>query len=279
MITIFSIPKAFVGHIGIIQRNAIQSWTRLPDCTVVLFGEEEGLAQAAVEIGVRHESLIARNEFGTPMVSDAFYRARDLARSPLLAYVNSDIILTEAFDRAAGTLARSEFATWLMVGQRHDLDVTEPVDFGEGWEKRVTEDVRKRGALHGKSGMDFFVFPRNFPIELPPMAVGRPGWDNWLVYQTRVSGIPLVDVTKVVLTVHQNHPSAYRSNGPEARNNRQSAGGVFHMATLRDADWILSANGSGELICQQRPIGQLFFSPPVRAILALKRFVQNLISA
>ncbi len=29
MITIFAIPKPFKGHIDVIQRNAIQSWTKL----------------------------------------------------------------------------------------------------------------------------------------------------------------------------------------------------------------------------------------------------------
>ena len=29
MLTIFTIPKPFVGHIGVIQRNAIISWLNL----------------------------------------------------------------------------------------------------------------------------------------------------------------------------------------------------------------------------------------------------------
>ena len=31
MITLFAIPKAFAGRAGVIQRNAIASWTRLGD--------------------------------------------------------------------------------------------------------------------------------------------------------------------------------------------------------------------------------------------------------
>ena len=39
MITLFTLPKPFVGHIGMIQRNAIQSWTRLhPDIDILMFG-------------------------------------------------------------------------------------------------------------------------------------------------------------------------------------------------------------------------------------------------
>ena len=56
MLTIFSTPKPFVGHIDIIQRNAIKSWTLLhPDVEVILFGDEEGAAEVCQEFGIRHE--------------------------------------------------------------------------------------------------------------------------------------------------------------------------------------------------------------------------------
>jgi hypothetical protein len=43
MLTIFSTPKPFHGHSGIIQRNALKSWTLLhPDVEVILFGIEDG---------------------------------------------------------------------------------------------------------------------------------------------------------------------------------------------------------------------------------------------
>ena len=42
MITLFTLPKPFVGHIGMIQRNAIQSWTRLhPDIDILMFGSSK----------------------------------------------------------------------------------------------------------------------------------------------------------------------------------------------------------------------------------------------
>lgn len=275
MLTIFSIPKAFEGHVGIIQKNAIQSWTKLPDCRVILFGKEVGLAEVATELGVEHEPLIARNEFGTPMVSDAFELIRSLSHTPLLAYVNSDILLTKDIVEAASALTASSFPTWLMVGQRHDIDITEEIDFGEGWEARFQRDVAMRAILHGKSGIDFFLFPRNFPVRLPPMAVGRPGWDGSLIYQTRASGIPLVDVTNVVRTIHQNHPRVYRSNGHEARKNRLVAGGNSCLGTLRDANWILSGDRETGLKLRVSRFGQLVFKPPIRKLLGLKRFVQS----
>jgi len=70
LITLFSAPKPFTNsHIAMIQRNAIKSWTLLPDVEVILLGEEAGLAEAAKELGVKHISNVARNESGTPLDS------------------------------------------------------------------------------------------------------------------------------------------------------------------------------------------------------------------
>ena len=55
-ITIFATPKKFDGHIGVIQRNAITSWTHIqPKPEVILFGTEPGTAELAAELGLRHE--------------------------------------------------------------------------------------------------------------------------------------------------------------------------------------------------------------------------------
>ena len=57
MITIFTIPKPFKGHIKIIQINAVRSWLKLrPSCQVILFGDEEVVAETAEELGIQHVS-------------------------------------------------------------------------------------------------------------------------------------------------------------------------------------------------------------------------------
>ena len=62
MITVFSTLKPFRGHIGVIQRNALQSWARLhEDVDVVLFGDDEGTAEAARDMGFRHVPAVPRN--------------------------------------------------------------------------------------------------------------------------------------------------------------------------------------------------------------------------
>lgn len=274
LITIFSIPKPFVGHIGIIQTNAIKSWTCLPGCEVILFGEEEGLAEAAAELGVLHAPQIGRNALGTPLVSEAFEQARQLSCTPMLAFVNADIVLTSDFTRAAEIASSAGFGSFLMVGRRHDIDVIEPIAFGAGWEATLRADVNSRGVLHGKAGIDYFLFPANFPVKLPPFAVGRPGWDSWLIYRVRSLGIPLIDATNAVVAIHQNHPSAYQAFGEEARHNTSLARGFFRMGTLRDANWRLTESGVRRFPFLRRIAGAILFSSPVRLLLSIKRAVR-----
>lgn len=274
ILTLFTIPKGFVGHTGVIQRNAIRSWTYLPGCEVILFGEEDGLGEAARDLGVRHVPQIARNEKGTPMVSDAFAQIRHLARTPFVAYVNSDIVFDHSLIQAVQALQGSVLNDWLLVGQRHDLDIRHELAFGEGWQDELRAEVARNGTLHGKAGIDFFVFPRGFVLTLPDFAVGRPGWDSWLIYKTREQGIPLVDATEVVLTVHQNHPPAYRAFGSEALANTRSAGGYYRMGTLRDCDWSLRKGRQDGPRLVSSVLGKLVFMAPVRMLLAARRLAR-----
>ena len=98
MLTIFTVPKAFNGHIDIIQRNAIKSWTLLePRCQVILAGDDEGTDLAARDLGVEHIPNLTRNDFGTPLLDSAYQQVEDAAKYPLICYVNADLILMNDF--------------------------------------------------------------------------------------------------------------------------------------------------------------------------------------
>ena len=65
-ITLVTTGKAFAGHSGMIQRNALASWTRLhADVEVILLGDDAGAAEVARELGLRHEPRVERNRFGS----------------------------------------------------------------------------------------------------------------------------------------------------------------------------------------------------------------------
>jgi len=99
--------KALKEHIGIIQRNAIESWTKLGASTGDYpSGNDEGTAEVARECGLRHLPNVATSDHGTPLLGDLFRQAEAAASFPWMCYVNADIILLSDFMRAAGTLQR-----------------------------------------------------------------------------------------------------------------------------------------------------------------------------
>jgi hypothetical protein len=243
VLTIFTVPKPFQGHIGIIQRNALGSWARLrPACEVLVFGDEAGAGEAARQAGATHIPDVHRNEFGTPLLSSVFERAGRLARHDLLCYVNADILLLPDLVETARRVARAK-PRFLMVGQRWDLDVTEPLVFERAsWDQELRERVRGSGMLHPPTGSDYFVYPRGAIGALPAFAVGRPGWDNWMIYRARSLRLPVVDATSQAFVVHQNHAYGHVKQatdaaweGPEADANRELMGGSDRLFTLIDA--------------------------------------------
>jgi hypothetical protein len=251
MITFFSTPKPFRGHIGVIQRNAICSWKLLhPDTEVILFGYEEGAAEAARELGARHEPEVDRNSLGTPLLSSLFDRADRLARHGRLCFLNADILLSGDFLAASTRLAQMQESS-LMVGRRCDVDITQPLDFSRpDWSEGLLSMARELGRLRPPQWIDYFVFPRGLlSQQVPPFAVGRPGYDNWLLWKVRSMGVPVVDATQVVLAVHQNHDYSHHPGGQsglwqdvEARQNYALLG-KGHFATIDNATHRLTPNG------------------------------------
>ena len=231
-LTIFSAPKPFTdAHIATIQSNAITTWCKLGlDVEVILVGEEQGLAKSAHRFGVKHLSQVARNYLGTPLVSSIFALARENSTSPLLAYVNADILLMPDF---LGTARRMmDLAVkFLLVGQRWDLDIQESLDFLDGWEQHIDRQIHTVGRLHPPAGSDYFIFPRSCFENIPDFAIGRAGWDNWMIYQARRQGWSTVDATKSITIVHQQHDYAHLPGGqshrrlPETDENIRLAGG------------------------------------------------------
>lgn len=252
MLTFFTTAKPFDGHNGIIQKNALKSWTVLrPDVEVILFGNEEGAAETARDLGLRHESQVERNEFGTKRLDFMFCRAQAIARYDLICYINCDILLMQDFCAAVDRV-RDKHSHFLMVGRRRDTEITAPLSFGNrDWESLLRRRALRKGHQRGPEWVDYFVFSRGLYGErVPPFVVGRVFWDNWLVWKALASGHPVIDASACIVAVHQNHNYCYHSqgkkgvfDGAEAGRNYELAGGWKHLRTIADAAEVLHEEG------------------------------------
>jgi hypothetical protein len=244
LLTLFALPKPFQGHVGVIQRNAITSWTLLrPRPQIILFGDEPGTAEIAAELEVRCIPQVMRNEFGTPLLHDVFNKAERIIQTGPIAYVNADIIVLSDFMHALSTIERLDRAKpYLISGIRWNLQVEQALAFGNGWEHDLRRRVNASGKPDLPSALDYFIFSRGLYERMPPLAVGRSAWDNWLLYHARASRAMVVDASPTVIAIHQLHDYSHLPNGEqtafrgaEAQLNQQMV-----RDAVRDDLWIFS---------------------------------------
>lgn len=270
-VTIFCIPKPFQGHIGVIQRNAIASWTQLsPRPTVVLFGDEPGVAEAAAEWGLHHHASIQRNEAGTPLLRDVFAQVQRQTGDEVLVYANADIIFLDDLMPTVQTVAE-QLDPFLIIGRRWDLEVTEPIHLQPDWQQAIYRQIQTTGRLGIPDAKDYFIFPRGLFASIPDFAVGRGYWDTWMIQAALSKGIPVVDGSLTVTAVHQEHDYAHIQGGQaeaymgvEAQRNK-ALGGVEGEGAIAHATH------------QTRPISQQH-APTVSLIVITCNQAQALIS-
>jgi hypothetical protein len=254
MLTLFTTAKPFRGHNGVIQRNALKSWTLLDrDVEIILFGEDEGAAEVARELGIHHEPNVERNEFGTVRIDSIFAKAEAVARHDLLCYLNCDIILLQDFSRAIPRV-KSAYAGFLAIGRRWDVDISEKIDFRDtDWQQKVKEMAVLKNYQQTDWFIDYFIFTRGFfGSEIPPLAVGRIYWDNWMVWKALQTGRPVLDISPAVVAIHQNHDYTHHPlgkrgvyAGEEAELNLRLAGGLNNLRCIGDATHVVGAKGIG----------------------------------
>lgn len=247
LLTIFSTPKPFTSeHIHVIQDNALTSWVNLgPQVEVFLIGEEKGVEQAAGKFGVQFFPQVKRNSLGTPLISSMFEIARTNSKSPFLAIINTDVMMTpdclDALKNAAKTCKK-----FVLAGQRWDLAVNTELKYHPGFYAELLQWVKQSGRLHPPMGSDYFIFPRDCYLDVPEFAIGRAGWDNWMIFKSRFEGWPLINVTNAITAVHQDHDYSHLADGqphyrlPETKQNVTLAGGDYTIFLLKDSTHFFS---------------------------------------
>ena len=239
MLTFFTTGKAFVGHDETIQWNALKSWKTLHrDAEVILFGDEPGAAEVCAELGLRHEPKVERHASGKPLLHSMFQRAQEIAQNKYLCFCNCDIVLAGDF-LAAFEKARAWREKFLMVSRRWDTDVTWKIDFERNdWWSSLKELAVTAGFQQDESWVDYFVFHKGAFAGMPPLIVGHCYWDHWMIWRSLKDGMAVLDGSKVVFPVHQNHGYA-----PEFGRSKGMATDALSLANLE------MIGGKGHLRC------------------------------
>ncbi len=225
-LTIFTTCKPFEGVNAVHQRNAICSWHGL-GVPVLLIGDEPGVADLAAELGVAHVPHVARNPDGLPIVSDLFEIAEQQAKTRFLAYLNADIILLPGMVDALSVVAEKMASQpFLVTTRRFNVALNHALDFSDpqiGQTLCSLADVT--GSWDYPYAIDLFLFSRGLFQDIPPFSIGRPMWDNWMLWYAGSQGVPVVDVSSARTALHPIHGYggqwAEITHGSAAQHNRK----------------------------------------------------------
>lgn len=261
-LTILTAPKPFSNpHIALIQRNALRSWTALGQrVQVAVIGDEYGIAEETLKLGLIHIPHVARNEKGTPLISSMLEETRKATLSPFLAIVNTDILLFNDLLKSMDLLA-ARFQRFVMLGQRWDLKVDEALKFSEQIKNNLPEELILNASRHAPMGSDYFLFPRDCYQNYPDFAIGRAGWDNWMIYRGRLDSLAVVDCSEDVTIIHQSHDYSHLGGAkshhalPETAENVRRGGGEQTIYLLSDANYKLK---NGKVLRKPFHIRRLF---------------------
>lgn len=245
IVTLFTTPRPLSSSelFGIIQRNALTSWSLLnPRPEIVVFADEQYEGQDTIDfvlgLGFRVEPVLRRSSRRVPRLDDLFPRAQEMAGDGLPCYVNADIILENNLLPALEQ-ASEPFEKCLLIARRWCIQMLELMDFSEGWEQRLKQKVSEQGSLMVECAIDLFSWKGDVYREFKPFAIGRYRWDNWLVGNALVRGCPVVDISRIARLTHQSHANVPWED-PDASANFQIPGA---FCSLKDSTHTLTENG------------------------------------
>ena len=213
MITFFTTTKPFTGQNKINQINALKNWRYVvPNCEILIFDKLTEAEDLISELKIINITEIQKSNIIShlPLVNDMFYKASEHSKHPICCYLNSDILLPDDFCDKIKNIHNQFKFNYLIVGQRYDLDITDYIIFNTSWEKDLLQ--KNEIKLHPPFGSDFFIFPKNQYLkgDIPNLIVGRPGWDNWFIYNgVTQRGLKVLDISNFLLVYHQNHKTEY----------------------------------------------------------------------
>jgi hypothetical protein len=231
MITFFTHCRPFVGEFDGIQTAAISSWTTVADDVQVILVGDDGV-DAAKRLNVDHKPLSGYNEFGTPLVNALFAVGHDYARHDIMCEISSDIILSADCALAFETMLKYDDRPF-MVGARIDVD--------------KDADGEPRYAKHQGCAIDYFAYARGTLGDIPPFAIGRDIYDQWLLWAARHKwDMMTIDATDDIFALHINHARTPRDDSFAAErleNDRLAIeSGCRTRMNIEHAEYVMSAH-------------------------------------
>jgi len=260
MISFFTIPREFNGKYNDIQIAAIQSWLLVDDeVEIWLVGNDSGVKKVSDFLGprVHHISSINRSPWKTPLIDDAFYRVIDVANHDILCYVNADIFFISGVKDTVESVRDmfSPSSGWVITGKRFDTSEKYIKLFLAG---HPLSPDRIRGEHHCRHGEDYFIFGKEVyghRGHIPPFAIGRSAWDNWLLMDAQDRGMETIDATGTIGAVHLGQVKRHHTINDEYRYNQtlwKENGGRDRAGWVDSTKWVTRPGKATPVVLHHR---------------------------
>ncbi|UOD35546.1 hypothetical protein DSN97_04270 [Deferribacteraceae bacterium V6Fe1] len=210
-IAFVAIPKDFSDEFEIIQFNSINSWLDLSVENEVYLLCDNNFKKYQFPTKVKYIKGLEYTEHNKPCLKSAFELIKNNINANYIVFVNSDIILLDNFSKVAKKIIEEIKEDFLVVGKRININIQNKIDFRDihWWDKIF--NIGKESKEDTELSIDYFFFHRNFLNDrFPKLSIGGMYWDNWLISKAFRDKLILVDVSKAITALHQNHK--YKGN-------------------------------------------------------------------
>ncbi len=195
------------------QVNALQQLQALaPGAPRLVFGGGEAVAALCDRYGAQHRWP---GDLQLPRLDALLAEARRACPgASQLIYLNVDILLLPSFLMVLAEVA-SAHAMFLLTARRCNISPTGDLSHLDGAPRQnhLQRLAHHGGSLGGIGALDVFAFPTGAFAEVPPLVIGRAGWDNWLVGEARRCGLPVINASGAAGLLHQNHGYEHLPDG------------------------------------------------------------------
>lgn len=195
------------------QANTLHTLACLaPAAPRLVFGGGDAVAELCVRFGARH---LWPGHQSLPRLDALLADARQACPNAThFIYLNGDILVMPSLLAVLEDVA-ARFPAFLLAARR--LNIEPPGDLTALPPAALAAHLaclaRHHGSLGGIGALDVFAFPVHCFTAVPPLVIGRAGWDNWLVAEALRSGLTVVNATGAGQLLHQNHSYDHLPDG------------------------------------------------------------------
>ena len=208
----------------LVHNNTVKNWLSFrPFVIPVVFTNDRSIATECKRYGWDVLPVRVTAVEDVPVLKFMYLDAMKVYNTTYYAYSNSDILysnnlvdtligcaynlsyfLNMTYLNGSFLYGKSGYAQQptLIIGQRTNVQNVTKTE-GSTW-AAITSVARNRGGLFFVYAIDYFITPKSYPWEdSPEVIVGKPSYDNWLIYNARKQKHKVIDATTTLLALHQ----------------------------------------------------------------------------